>query len=110
MHDSDRVRKAMRRYFQELLSEWENRQGTLPMAAEPDVVDPRLFVGSPNEEGWIPWRPVEVPEFESSSRLEVELGSASPVHPRVPGSLLVLHHWWELRRPLSGTGRDSAGE
>ena len=53
------MRAEMAQYFDRLLQRWESEHGGLPRVPYDEEVDPIVYVGSPDDEEWIQWRPVE---------------------------------------------------
>jgi hypothetical protein len=73
------MKAAMRDYFERLLDAWARQHGTLPHTAWNEDADPAIYVGEPDAEEWIAWRPVEKTVRHDLRELEVIRGH--PVHP-----------------------------
>lgn len=73
------VRLAMEGYFGRLIEEWKKTNSSLPKAPWNEEASQFLYVGKPDEEEWVEWRPMPRSDAgEDFAPLELELGVALP--------------------------------
>lgn len=61
---------ALSEYFSRLLHSWEKKFGSLPKIPWQEGVDPKIYQGQPDENGWVTWSPLQKHEHTDLSKLE----------------------------------------
>ena len=72
---------AMTVYFDNLLRAWKTRRNSLPKFSFNPTIDPRLYMGNPDREGYVFWRPLKKAVPHDLSLLENELNLK--LHPSI---------------------------
>lgn len=75
------MKAEMSEYFRNLLEVWQAKHGGLPSIPYDEEVEPFIYSGEPDEEGWISWRPVEKTGAHDMADVEEESGLL--LHPSV---------------------------
>lgn len=68
------IKKALERYFKELLYVWEKEYVTYPKAPWDEDIDSKLYLSDPDEEEYVYWKPIEKVNLEDFSEIEKVLG------------------------------------
>jgi len=69
------MKSEMTRYFEWLLQSWQQLNKTLPKIPRDEEAEQSLYVGEPDEAGWVCWKPVEKTVTHDLSGIEEELGT-----------------------------------
>ena len=93
--------EAMENYFERLRASWKDREGTLPKAAVDEDAQPLIYVGEPDEEGYVEWRATR--KTVSTDLGPVEEATGQSIHPSVRE---YLNSYWfaELFGKYGGVG------
>lgn len=70
----DDLRSVMRAYFTALVGNWRERNGTFPKAPWLEEADPSIYVGEPDDAGWVQWLPKEKAVREDFGAVEGRWG------------------------------------
>ncbi|MED3899039.1 SecY-interacting protein Syd [Priestia megaterium] len=67
------LKNVMEQYFNKLIAKWGEFNGTLPLVPWNEEVDPHIYVGSQDEEGYIAWKPLEKDKNTNFQQFEQEM-------------------------------------
>lgn len=73
------IKNALEKYFKDLLEGYSETADGFPIIPKRKDVDPMIYVGEPDEEGWCRWKPIikdkmhDLKEIEEENKLELHL-------------------------------------
>ncbi|PGS05453.1 MULTISPECIES: SecY-interacting protein Syd [Bacillus] len=67
------MKREMEQYFHKLFKEWKNYNHSLPKSVWIEEADSFIYVGEPDAEEYIFWKPIEKDLFHDFSDIEKEL-------------------------------------
>lgn len=82
------MKSAIKEFFDRTFRKWEDGGFGLPTAPWRADVDPSIWQGPPNDEGYAPWRPLEKTVRHDLAALAPDLG---PLHPSLDA---YFNSWW----------------